>query len=161
MPQTYINPVTYYSKLYQKIHRKSSKLCTASTSWSEAQGLKGARFASIPAVIKFHPSQSTPPYHNEYLFSGNLPGWQMQRRRPLILGEISSGKILHSCSWPQMTRFKKYGNICSAMKLLGPRSTRFWCNTKILNQSSCSSRGRNIFTCNVASYLTANKKKGI
>jgi hypothetical protein len=56
------------------IQRNSSKVGTASTLWSGTQGLEGTRFASIPAVIKFHPSKSTPQYHHEYLFSGNLPG---------------------------------------------------------------------------------------
>ena len=42
---------------------------------------------------------------------------------------------LQSCSWPQITRWKKSGMNDSGIKLVGPRLARFWCSTKIWNHS--------------------------
>jgi hypothetical protein len=72
MPHTGINPVTYFTLNYTKkfIERVQNYVLLQ----LHDLRLKGTRFASIPAIIKFHPSQSTPQYYHEYLFSGNLPG---------------------------------------------------------------------------------------
>mmetsp|Transcript_74358 Transcript_74358/g.155030 ORF Transcript_74358/g.155030 Transcript_74358/m.155030 type:complete len:207 (-) Transcript_74358:615-1235(-) len=65
------------------------------------------------------------------------PGW-MTKNSPR---KLSRGLTSQSCSWPQMTRSKKLGSICSWMHaLLGTPPLlplcRFWCKIRMLNHSS-------------------------